>query len=119
MRQGFRMWPEVREILHHFSRLAAARAERRLVYALRLCQRAILGGPPAALLVTALTRDLRTSVPISLRPAMAACDLALRPLLIGLAATYACLWLATWLHQQPCAAHLHQQALKTLARGQA
>ena len=30
----------------------------------------------------------------------------------------ACLRPATWLHQRPCTAHLHQQTLKTLTRGQ-
>ena len=31
----------------------------------------------------------------------------------------ACLRPTAWLHQRPCTAHLHQQTLKTLARGQA
>ena len=31
----------------------------------------------------------------------------------------ACLQPMAWLHQRPCMAHLHQQTLKTLARGQA
>ena len=31
----------------------------------------------------------------------------------------ACLPPTSWLHQRPCTAHLHQQTLKTLARGQA
>ena len=31
----------------------------------------------------------------------------------------ACLRPTAWLHQRPCTAHLHQQTLKTLVRGQA
>ena len=31
----------------------------------------------------------------------------------------ACLRPTAWLHQRPCTAHLHQQTLKTLARGEA
>ena len=31
----------------------------------------------------------------------------------------ACLRPTAWLHQRPCTTHLHQQTLKTLARGQA
>ena len=30
-----------------------------------------------------------------------------------------CLWPTVWLHRRPCTTHLHQQTLKTLARGQA